>query len=122
MEPGDLVDEHGEQVTLERVTTAVYDSHDVLDESASTIETPTIKAIFSQPTDEDQQRVEARVGTATLKATVQENVDVETRREGRRDRIARNGRTYLVIDVIDDFHPFAEVTKKTLMLRELDGR
>lgn len=121
-DPDELVGEHGEQVTLERVTDAVYDANDVLDESASTIETPTIRAIFSSPSEQDQVRTEGRVGVAELKATVKSSVDVSTQREGRRDRIVRGGTTYEVIDVQADSHPFADAKKQTIMLRQLDGR
>lgn len=122
VDPGDLVAEQGETVTLVRVTNAVYNNHDELDEANSTIESVQVPAIFSQPSEEDRVRTEARVGTATLKATVESTLDVETRREGRRDRIVRDGRKYEVIDVVDDAHPFVDVEKKTIMLRELDGR
>lgn len=120
--PDELVAEHGESVTLERVTSAAYDANDVLDESASTIETPSISAVFSSPSEQDQVRTEGRVGVAELKATVPSSVDVSTQREGRRDRIVRNGTPYEVIDVAVDEQPFVGVQKQTIMLRQLDGR
>jgi len=120
-DPDELVGEHGEQVTLERVTDAVYDQNDVLDGDASTIESITIRAIFSKPTDDLQTRLEGRAETATLTATVKSTVDVQASREGSRDKIYRDGTEYAVVDVSDDQHPFAEVGKKTLALAERDG-
>lgn len=120
--PDELVDAHGEEVTLEHVTDAQYDDNDVLDESASTIETETVSMIVSSPSEQDQIRLEGRVGTAELKGTVKSSVDVSTQREGRRDRIQRGGEWYDVIDVADDTHPFVGTPKQTVMLRQLDGR
>lgn len=120
-DPDGLVDEHGETVTLRRVTDPVYDQNDVLDEDASTIETVEIPAIVSQPTDELQTRLEGRVETASLQATVKSTVDVSASREGSRDTIERAGDTFAVVDVADDQHPFLDVGKKTLALAQRDG-
>lgn len=120
-DPDEIVGEHGERVDLERVTDPVYDQNDVLDKDASTIETVEIRAIFSQPTDDLQTRLEGRAETATLTATVKSSVDVQASREGSRDKIHRNGTEYAVVDVSDDQHPFVDAKKKTLALAERDG-
>lgn len=117
-DPDGLVSGLGEDVTLERVVDAVYDANDVLDKSASTIETVTVKAIVSQPSDELQTRLEGRTETATLQATVPSDVDVQASREGSRDTVTRNGKEYAVVDVSADSNPFTDVAKKTLALEQ----
>lgn len=120
--PDELVDEHGEDVELRRVVEPVYDQNDVIDTDESTIETETIRAIFSQPTDELQNRLEGRAEVASLQATVKSDVDVSATREGSRDKITRGDETYAVVDVSADRHPFMAVDKVTLALAQRDGR
>lgn len=120
--PDELVDEHGEEVELRRVVEPVYDQNDVIDTGESTIETETIRAIFSQPTDELQNRLEGRAEVASLQATVKSDVDVSATREGSRDKITRGDETYAVVDVSADRHPFMAVDKVTLALAQRDGR
>lgn len=124
--PDALVDDNGIDVELRRVTDAVFDGNKVLDEQASTIETVTVQAIISQPSDQLQQRPEGRVETTRLQATVKSDVDVLASREGERDEITPqsgpyNGKTFAVVDVADDTHPFVDETKKTLTLEQRDG-
>lgn len=120
--PDEIVDEHGRDVELERVVDPVYDVNDVLDEDASTIETETIKAIVSQPSERDMRRVEGRAGVAELKLTVKSDVDVTRRREGSPDSITVDGRVYSVADVQRDQHPIVGVEKVTVILHERGGR
>lgn len=121
MNPDALVASHGEDVTLSRVTTAVYNAHNELDVDASTIETPTIKAIFSQPREQDLLQLQGREARRALRATVASTTDVQRSRPGRPDEITRAGITYRVVEVNDDQHPSLGARKKTVLLEELPG-
>lgn len=120
--PDGIVEENGRDVELERVVDPVYDVNDVLDKEQSTIETETIKAIVSQPSERDMTRLEGKVGVAELKLTVKSDVDVTRRREGSPDSITVDGRKYSVADVQRDQHPIVGTEKVTVILHERDGQ
>lgn len=122
MDPNKAVEKYGEPVTLERVTDAVYDDKHEFDESASTIESVTIDALVSQPSERDITRLEGRVPQPTLKLTVDSGIDISGAREGRSDRITRNGITYKVGEVRSDNHPMVDFEKQTVILEPLPGR
>lgn len=110
-------------ITVRRVTNAVFDANDVLDEDASTIETEQVPAIVSSPSTEDMRRLEGRVESASLKATVPSSTDIATVRSGVKDTVDYDGRSYKVADVQEITHPFVTgVQKKTVMLEQQGGR
>lgn len=117
-----IVGNAGTPVTVRRVTAPAYDANDVLDEAASTIETEQVNAIVSSPSTETQRRLEGRVDSADLQLTVPSSTDIVTNRAGVDDEVDHDGRTYRVADVRAVDHPFADVSKKTVVLAELGGR
>lgn len=121
-DPDALVERHGETVTLERVTDAVFDNHDELDESASTIEQISIKALISQPTEKEMSRLEGKASMQTLKATVASSVDIQSDRTGGGDKVIRDGTRYKVAEVRADRHPMVDIEKKTVFLDPRPGR
>lgn len=120
--PNAIIERHGEQVTLERVTSPAFDGYDELDEDASTIETVTIEAFISNPTEEELLRLEGRASRQSLKATVDSSVDIAADRTGRPDVVTRNGTDYKVAEVRDDVHPMVDIEKKTVFLDPKIGR
>jgi hypothetical protein len=120
--PDALVAAHGETVTLERVTDAVFDDYDELDDSASTIESVQIKAFVSRPSEEESSRLEGKASFDRLKITVKSGVDIESQREGGSDEIVRNGTRYKVAEIIDDTHPMTGIRKKSAILEPRPGR
>lgn len=113
----------GQTVTVERVTDAVYDANDVLDRSASTVETEQVPAIVSSPSTEAMRRLEGRVDSASLQISVPSSTQISTNRNGIRDRVVADGVSYKVVDVQAVEHPFVDgVAKKTVMLAERGGR
>lgn len=110
-------------VTIRRCTSPVFDANDVLDDGASTFETETVPAIVSLPNTDAPRRVEGRIDSASLQATVPSGTDVATNRSGIKDEVDVDGRTYRVQNVETVDHPFADsVVKKTLQLEEKGGR
>lgn len=120
--PNSIVGSVGEQVDLIRVTDAVFDNYDELDEPNSTIETVSIDAVVSQPTERDLTRIEGRVEAPTIKLTVDSNTDIEEDRLGRPDRIRRGGKLYEVAEVTRDSHPLVDAEKTTVICEALPGR
>jgi hypothetical protein len=120
--PDALVAAHGETVTLERITDAVFDDYDELDESASTIETVEINAFVSRPSEEESSRLEGKASFDRLKITVDSSVDIDSQRTGGADEVVRNGDRYKVAEVIDDTHPMTGIRKKSAILEPRPGR
>lgn len=116
------VEAHGEDVDHEYVTDYDLDANGQVDQSSIVTATDTIKAIVSKPTEEDEQRLEGRLSTGSLKLTVPSDRDIQADRGGRWDRIHRDGRIYKVVDVQDDRHPFTGTTKQTVFVSRLGGR
>jgi hypothetical protein len=117
-----LISAAGDTVTVERVTDAVYDANDVLDRSASTVETEQVPAIVSSPSTEAMRRLEGRVDSAALQVSVPSSTAISTNRGGVRDRVSYGGRSYKVVDVRSVEHPFVDgVAKQTVMLAERGG-
>lgn len=120
--PNEMVENHGETVTLERVTSPVYDSYDELDEGASTVEEVDIKAVISQPEEGGTTRPEGKAALRRLQATVKSDIDISATREGGADAIIRNGKRYKVGQVIDDRHPIVDMERKKVILEPRPGR
>lgn len=120
--PNTMIEANGEQVTLERVTNAVFDTYDEFDESASTIEQVTLDAVLSEPSERDVVRAEGRGEVASLKASVDSSIDIDEARDGRADRIKARGKWYKVGEVKHDTHPMMDIEKKTVILQPLPGR
>lgn len=120
--PNRLVDSVGEQVTLERITNAVFDDYDELDEDASTIESVQIDAFVSSPSEEESSRLEGKASFDRLKITVDSSVDIDSQRTGGADEVIRNGTRYKVAEVIDDRHPIVDIEKKSAILEPRAGR
>lgn len=120
--PNSLIERHGENVSLERVTNAVFDGYDELDDDASTIETVEIEAYISEPSEEEMTRLEGKASRESLKATVDSSIDIEADRVGRGDRVIRNGTRYKVAEVRRDRHPMVGIEKTTVFLDPRPGR
>lgn len=111
-------------LTVVRVTSPVFDAGDVLDRDASTIDSETVPAIVSNVTEEDRKRVEGRIDTTSLKATVPSTTDIDNSRGDHnvKDRVEYDGRTFKVGHVETTEHPFVDEAKLTVYLSELGGR
>ena len=116
--PDVAVRNNGEEVTHYWIETPVYDAGDRLDHDASTIGSGTINAILSNPTEEELEMMAGRSATAALTATVPSDTDIKTDREGWPDEITARGRTYRVVEIIEDRHPFAKGFDKMKALLE----
>lgn len=117
-----IVQQRGVQVTLDRVTTPVYDDQDVLDLDASTIEQVTVKAIVSQPQEGHEVKDPGREARVSARFTVPSDTDIDPNRPGRPDRIIHAGTTYEVLDKTHEEHVFAPgVEKLTVSARPLPG-
>jgi hypothetical protein len=121
-DPNALVARHGEQVTLERVTNAVFDDYDELDEDASTTESVQINAFVSRPSEEESSRLEGKASFDRLKITVDSSLDIQSQRTGGADEVVRNGKRYKVAEIIDDRHPMVGIEKKSAILEPRPGR
>jgi hypothetical protein len=119
--PDQLVADHGRDVTHEYVTAYDLDSNGQVDPSTLTTQEQTISAIVSNPTEEDEQRVDGRLSTGARRLTVDSGLDVKADRPGRRDRITIDGELYKVVDVSDDIHPITGTQKLTVVLDRLGG-
>jgi len=118
--PDALVEDKGEAVELERLTDYSVDADGQI--TNKTTETVTIKAIVSNPTEEDQRLLEGRLSTGSLKLTVKSTRDVRADRDGQRDKITRDGRTYGVMKVVNDRNPLTGTQKQTVFVDEIGGR
>ena len=115
--PDQVIDASGEEVTPRWIEEPVFDEYDNLDRDASEIEEEPIKAILSNPTEEDLELLSGRSASASLAATVESSNDIRTDREGFPDEIDARGRTFRVIEIIDDRNPFVRnLRKKRLLL------
>ena len=115
--PDRMVRSSGEEVTHRWIEDPVFDEYDNLDRDASDIQTEEIPAILSNPSEEEQEMLAGRSASASLAATVESDTDLATDREGWPDEIDARGRTYRVIEIIDESHPFAKgMNKKKALL------
>lgn len=118
-----LIETAGEDITLEKVTSAVYDAWDNLDEDNSTIETTTLKAIKRRPEEMHDRAEEARLDKDRAVFVVTSTADVSAQREGRPDRITdSDGNTYQVEKVETDESPIGSAEKVTVTAEPLPGR
>lgn len=122
MNPTNFVTENGEAITVEYVSNAVMDTDYNFDESQSTLQTFTTKAILSNPSDRVFRRLEGRGAKPELVATVPADTNIEADRTGREDRVTARGDTYKVVEVREDIHPITGWEKKTVVLEGLMGR
>ncbi|PSG97494.1 hypothetical protein BRD56_05415 [Thermoplasmatales archaeon SW_10_69_26] len=121
--PDQLVENHGQEVTIERLVDPVKDTDwdDLLDEDESGYEQETVDAIVSRPSDEEHT-VDLGQGTiARRRLTVSSATGVSEQRNGRPDRVEINGDVYEVVEVRDDEHPLASVQKKTVVCELLQS-
>ena len=138
--PDAIVERAGELVTLERVVDYAIDANgQVVDKETETVDIP---AVVSQPSEQDEQRLEGRLETGAIKLTVPSTEDIRADRNGQRDRIYRQSlsgwgdggwgdggwggseaqtRLYQVVEVIDDTHALTGTRKKSVMLNELSS-
>ena len=121
--PDVIVAGSGEEVTLIRVLDPVYNDYDELDTDASTIEEVTIKAILSNPSEEQLKSLAGRATSASVAATVRSDLDIDPNRPGRPDRIRARGNLYKVAELIEVEHPFASgIAKQQALLEHKPGR
>jgi len=124
-DPDNIVATNGETVDLNRLTDAVVDTNEQLDESASTFETVQVKAVPSQVSEEDLVRLEGRVDNPSLKISVQSDVNISATRSLRADRVrypAGSGEIFEIATVETQTNPFTGVEKQTAVLKALPGR
>ena len=128
--PDSLVEQFGETVTLTRVS-----SFDAGRDGVTNVtrEFTDVKAVISQPDESDEQRLAGRLESGAITATVPTDTDVQSDRDGGRDRLIRPAvsdpenppddvRLYTVEEVADDTHPMVGIDKLTLMCSEFGGR
>jgi hypothetical protein len=120
--PNSLVSGAGQKVDLNRLTSAVYDEWEDIDEDASTFETVQIDAWVSNVSEEIKRRVEGHVENPALQITVDSSTDISADRNGRPDRVRYDGRIYEVAEVIRIDHPLADAEKLTAVLTSAPGR
>lgn len=116
-----ILRKRGQTVTIRKVTDPVYDVNDVLDESASTIQTTDVPAVISRPEEGDDRRMEGRVEQEAKWLTVPSDTDIEVVRNGVNDEVIVNGETYRVQSVEHTTHPFTSVEKKTAYIVRKGG-
>lgn len=114
------VQDHGETVTHEYVTDFSVDTNGQVTDVQKTQDD--IQAIVSQPSEEDERRLEGRLETGSLKLTVASDVDVSADRDGHEDHIYRDGQEYKVQEVVDDEHPFTGTRKLSVFVDRVGGR
>lgn len=126
--PDDLIERHGDPITISRVVDYTMSAEGVSDVVRRFDHT---KGIVSAPSETDTQRPEGRVDTGNLTVTVPSDQDVQVERQGGRDRVALghidpdddpDPDAYTVTDVSDDTHPIADVTKTTLTTEKWTGQ
>jgi hypothetical protein len=120
--PDTIVKQHGETVTHEYVTDYQLDANGQVDPSSVVTESDDIQAVVSQPSEQDQQRVDGRLSTGSLRLTVASDQDVSGERGGRRDRFQVDGEWYEVVEVQADEHPVTGTAKQTVLVDRLGGR
>ena len=120
--PDAIVKQHGETVTHEYVTDYQLDANGQVDPSSVVTESDDIQAVVSQPNEQDQQRVDGRLSTGSLRLTVASDQDVSGERGGRRDRFQVDGEWYEVVEVQADEHPVTGTAKQTVLVDRLGGR
>lgn len=138
--PDALVQRAGETVELEIVTDYELDQNGQVDPNSVETAREEIKAIVSQPTEEDEHRLEGRLEAGSIKLTVPSDTDVAVTRGGRRDLLWRPGRkgygysyneeyggdpeaeAYEVVEVNDDQNPLTGTRKLTVFANRYGGR
>jgi hypothetical protein len=120
--PDDLVAEHGETVGHEYVTDYALTGEGQVDPDSVVTQTDEIQAVVSAPSEQDQQRVDGRLSTGSLRLTVPSDRDVSGERGGRRDRFHVDDEVYEVVEVQADEHPITGTTKQTVLVDRLGGR
>ena len=120
--PDDLVDRTGQTVTHEYVTDYDLTDEGQVDQPSLVTEQDEIKAVISQPSEEDTQRLEGRLSTGSLRLTVKSDRDVQGDRGGRPDRFKIDDDWYQVVEVRDDLHPITGIKKQTVLVDRLGGR
>lgn len=120
--PDTIVERAGEDVDHEYVTDYSLDANGQVDPDSIVTTTDTIKAIVSQPSEQDEQRFDGRLSTGALKLTVMSDRDIQGDRGGRRDQIYRDGTPYEVQEVRDDENPLTGTQKQTVLVDRLGGR
>lgn len=120
--PDTIVDQFGTIVTHEYVTAYGLDNNGQVDPGSITTAADEIPVIISQPSEEDQQRLEGRLSTGGRRLTVKSDRDIRGDRGGRRDRILIDGEWYEVVEVRDDEHPITGTAKQTVLVDTLGGR
>lgn len=139
--PDRIVERAGETITLERVIDYEIDANGQVQNVETELET--VNAIVSQPSEEDEQRVEGRLSTGSLKLTLPSDVDVAGDRDAERDRIYRpsvsgweeggwgesgwggvpsTARRYRVVEARNDRNPLTGTSKLTVIVDEDGGR
>lgn len=122
MNPDDFVNANGEEVSVEYVSDAQFDTDYQFDEVNSTLKKFTTTVVLSNPSDRVFRRLEGRGAKPELVATVTADANIEADREGREDHITARGDTYKVVEVRSDKHPVTGWEKKTVVLEGLMGR
>jgi len=120
--PDELVDRTGETVVHEFVTDYDLTAEGQVDQNSITTEQDKIKAVISQPSETDAQRLEGRLSTGSLRLTVKSDRDVQGDRGGRPDRFEIDADWYQVVEVRDDLHPITGIEKQTVLVDRLGGR
>ena len=128
MNPNQIVNTHGDDITITRVVGFEVGrdggKHIIRDYTHT-------KGVISQPGRDDTQRLEGRLDEGAIQVTVQTDEDVQTTRQGGRDRILighvdpsedEDVSAYSVVNVQDDRHNLVGVEKKTLMCNRFGGR
>ena len=141
--PDEIVERNGEPVTLIRVSDFAVDANGQVNPDSVEIELIDTKAIVSNPTEEDEQRLEGRLSTGSIRVTLPSDLDVSADRGGRRDRLFRPAvdgwgsgawgggvwggadpatRVYEIVDVRSDRNPLSGTRKQTVIADERGGR
>lgn len=120
--PDAIVAAHGRTVTHEYVTAYSLDANGQVDESSIVTAAEEIQAVVSNPSEEDQQRLEGRLSTGSLRLTIDSDRDVSGDRGGRRDRFQVGGEWFEVVEVQADEHPMTGTAKQTVLVDRIGGR
>jgi len=120
--PDAIVDATGQTVTHEYVTDYTLTDEGQVDPNSIVTATDEIKAVVSQPSEQDTQRLEGRLSSGSLRLTVKSTRDVQGDRGGRHDRFQVGEDWYQVVEVRDDEHPITGTTKQTVLVERLGGR
>ena len=120
--PDAIVEDAGKLVTHQYVTDYDLTDEGQVDQNSLDTDQEEIKAVISQPSEEDTQRHEGRLSTGSLRLTVKSDRDVQGDRGGRPDRFKIDGDWYQVVEVRDDEHPITGTKKQTVLVNRLGGR